>query len=198
MTFDAAFTQFPTLSTRRLCLRALHRADAEALFAIKSDLEVTRQYGQEPHGAPDETRAWIQRRQADYAQRDALFWALALPDDDRLIGGCTYWNFEPGLRCAEIGYELHPAYQGQGLMTEALSAVVAYGFAGLGLHRIEANPLAANLPSQNLLRRLGFTYEGTLRERVFFRGHFYDQLYFGLLEGEWGVDATSAIPALPD
>lgn len=185
MTIDSAFTEFPTLTTERLCLRALLATDAQALFAIKGDLDVTRQYGQEPHGSPDETLAWIRRRQADYAQRDALFWALTLRGDDRLIGGCTFWNFEPGFRCAEMGYELHPAHQRQGLMTETVSAVVAFGFRDLGLHRIEANPLADHVASQNLLRRLDFTLEGTLRERVFFRGRFIDQLYFGLLEAEW-------------
>jgi RimJ/RimL family protein N-acetyltransferase len=55
----------------------------------------------------------------------------------------------------------------------------------MGLHRIEACPLAFNTPSINLLRKLGFTYEGTLRQRHFFRGEYHDMLYFGLLAEEW-------------
>jgi ribosomal-protein-alanine N-acetyltransferase len=50
------------------------------------------------------------------------------------------------------------------------------------LHRIEALPLAENAPSKSLLLKLGFTYEGNLRQRLFFRGQFKDQLYFGLLK----------------
>ena len=70
-------------------------------------------------------------------------------------------------------------------MIEAISAILNYGFTELGLHRIEANPLAGNRASRNLLLKLGFTYEGNLRQRIFFRDHFEDQNYFGLLKDEW-------------
>jgi ribosomal-protein-alanine N-acetyltransferase len=63
--------------------------------------------------------------------------------------------------------------------------VVAYGLTELALHRIEACPLAGNSASRRLLLKLGFTCEGNLRQRAFFRGHFEDQLYFGLLKDEW-------------
>jgi len=70
-------------------------------------------------------------------------------------------------------------------MVEAVSAVLIWGFNELKLHRVEANPLAKNIPSRSLLLKLGFTYEGNLRERIYFRGHFEDQLYFGLLKEIW-------------
>jgi RimJ/RimL family protein N-acetyltransferase len=70
-------------------------------------------------------------------------------------------------------------------MAEATSAILTYGFTELELHRVEANPLARNESSRSLLLKLGFTYEGNLRERIFFRGHFEDQHYFGLLRDEW-------------
>ncbi len=70
-------------------------------------------------------------------------------------------------------------------MAESVSAILSYGFAELGFHRAEANPLAGNESSRGLLLKLGFTYEGRLRQRVFFRGHFIDQDYFGLLKDDW-------------
>lgn len=190
MTVEAVFTRFPTLATARLNLRPVQPADAEAIFAFKSDLEVTRHYGQEPHRSLSDTQAWIERLRASYEQRDALAWCLALKTGDPVlsaaaIGVCLFWNFEPGFHCAEIGYELNPAYGRQGLMAEALAAVIACGFNELGLHRIEANPLAENTASQKLLLKLGFAYEGNLRQRCFFRGQFMDQLYFGLLRADW-------------
>lgn len=185
MTVDSAFKTFPILETHRLRLRPVLESDAQALFAIKSDLDVTRQYGQEPHQAVEDTLRWILRLQADYEMRVALFWAITLKGDDAVIGAGGFWNFDPGFHCAEIGYELHPADQGQGIMTEALSAVLAFGFNELGLHRIEANPLADNAASRGLLFKLGFTFEGNLRQRVYFRGRFRDQYYFGFLKEEW-------------
>ena len=185
MTIDAAFTHFPSLTTARLHLRQIQPADAAALFAVKSDLEVTSSYGQEPHQSVDDTLGWIQRLQASYERREDFAWGITLKGEDVVIGACTLWNFDSSLRCAEIGYELHPAYQGQGIMAGAVSAILTYGFGALGLHRIEANPLAGNPASRSLLLKLGFTYEGTLRQRHFFRGQFEDQLYFGLLKEEW-------------
>ena len=70
-------------------------------------------------------------------------------------------------------------------MTEAMSAIVTFGFSELGLHRIEAVIDIENDRSKNLLMRLGFTYEGNLRQRYFFRDQFLDEYYYGLLKDEW-------------
>ncbi len=185
MTIDAAFSNFPVLPTRRLLLRQIQEADAGALFVFKSDALVTSSYGQEPHQSQEDSLALIRRLQADYDRRDVLFWCLTLKDQDQMIGECTFWNFDAGFQCAEIGYELHPAYWQQGIMAEALSAVLDYGFNEIGLHRVEAVPLAVNQPSHAILLKLGFSYEGNLRQRHFFRGRFEDQLYFGLLKEDW-------------
>lgn len=185
MTLDGAFTHSATLVTNRLCLRQIQMVDAEALFAVKSDPEVTGHYGQEPHRSMDETQAWVQRCLGDYERHEAMVWAITLKDEGRAIGECCFWNFDPNFHYAELGYELHPAYWHNGIMTEALTAVLTYGFVDLGLHRIEADPLAVNRPSQELLLKLGFKHEGTLRQRHFFRDQYYDMLYFGLLREEW-------------
>jgi ribosomal-protein-alanine N-acetyltransferase len=185
MTLDDAFSNLPVITTERLCIRQMNMGDAEAVFAFKSDPEVTRRYGQEPHRSIDETRTWLQRRMVDYERRDAIFWVLALKEDDNPLGECCLWNFDTGFHCAEIGYELHSSYWQKGIMAEALSAILTYGFVNIGLHRIEANPLVTNEASQRLLLKLGFTREGILRERHFFHDKYLDQMYFGLLEEEW-------------
>ena len=58
------------------------------------------------------------------------------------------------------------------IMTEAMSAILTFGFSELGLHRVEAVIDIANERSKNLLLKLGFTYEGNLRQRFPFRGQF--------------------------
>lgn len=185
MTIDSAFTDFPSLTTERLHLRRIQPGDADGLYALKSDPDVTSRYGQEPHASPADTLAWIERTKGYYDRREALMWGLELKGREGLIGACPFWNFGPGFHSAEIGYELHPDHWGQGLMSEALTAIFTFGFDELGLHRIEACPYAGNIPSINLLRKLGFTYEGTLRQRHLFRGEYQDMLYFGLLADEW-------------
>src|SRR5689334_10370440 len=169
MTIDAVFTHFPILTTDRLILREVRPTDAEALFAIKSDPQVTAAYGQEPHQTLDETHTLLQQIQDLYNRRRAMLWGITLKGEDIVIGSCTFWNFSPDLRCAETGYELHRAYWRQGITAEAVSAVLTLGFTELELHRIEAVVDASNAPSRNLLLKLGFTFEGSLRERAFFR-----------------------------
>lgn len=185
MSIDAAFTHFPSLTTNRLHLRQVQPTDAEALFAIRSDPEAMEFFGQEPHQSLDDTRALIQRLQAHYDQREAILWVITLKGDDTVIGSCTFFAFGPDFRYAETGYELHRAYWRQGIMAEAMSAVLTYGFTELGFHRIEADVAPENTRSKGLLLKLGFTYEGNLRERYFFRGQFEDEHYFGLLKHEW-------------
>jgi ribosomal-protein-alanine N-acetyltransferase len=185
MTIDAAFTQFPLLSTERLLLRPIQPADAEALFAILSDEAAMQFYGHAPHRTPDETHALIQEVQARYARRESIRWGVTRRGEDDLIGSCSLHHFDEGFHCAEIGYELARAWWGQGIAFEAVAAVLTYGFEEMGLHRIEAIIDIANERSKALLLKLGFTYEGNLRQRYAFAGRFEDEYYFGLLRDEW-------------
>jgi ribosomal-protein-alanine N-acetyltransferase len=70
-------------------------------------------------------------------------------------------------------------------MAEAVAVAVRFGFLRLRLHRIEANVTAGNAASAGLLKRLGFTLEGTWRDKVYARGQFHDLWQFGLLENEY-------------
>ncbi len=191
MTLDGAVARSGALATDRLSLRKAQVSDAEALFAVRSEPAVTRQYGQEPDRSVDDSLKWIQNGLDNCARHEAMTWAITLKGKDTAIGECCIWNIDRVHRCAEIGYELHPAYWRKGIMTEALTAILAYGFGELGLHRMEANPLASNIASQGLLLKLGFKREGTLRQRHFFHDRFDDQIYFGLLEDEWAARPTA-------
>ena len=185
MTIDTAFTRFPSLATNRLHLRQIQPEDAEALFATFSDEEAMQFYGHEPHRSLDETCRSIEQTQTRYARREAIRWGITLKGEDRVIGSCSFHHFDAGFHRAETGYELNRAFWSRGLMTEALSAILTYGFTELGLHRVEAIIDMANEPSKKLLLKLGFTYEGNLRQRYVFRDRFEDEHYFGLLQDEW-------------
>ena len=166
-------------------------SDVGAMFAIKSDPIVTEAYGTEPHRSVEETQKWVEGIQLKApGRRDALFWVFVPKGEERAIGSCCYWHFDWGSRCAELGYELHRSYWGKGIMTEVLAPVLAYGFDDILLNRVEACPLAENAASNALLLKLGFKHEGSLRQRVFFRGQFVDQYYYSLLKSEWSSKAT--------
>ena len=185
MTIDAAFTHFPSITTKRLLLQHILPGDAEALFAILSDEEAMEFYGNELHQSLDDTKELIKQIEARYARKEALRWGITLHGQGRLIGSCSLFHFDVGFNRAETGYELNRAFWGKGIMTEAMSAILTFGFSELELHRVEAIIDIANERSKGLLLKLGFTYEGNLRQRFPFRGHFEDEHYFGLLKDEW-------------
>ncbi len=184
MTIDAAFTTFPMLTTQRLRLREIRPDDAEAIFAIYSDEEAMRYYN-ETFQSLAEAEAYILLRRDDYARHREIRWGITREGDDRIIGSCGLHHFDEEYHRAETGYILNRADWGRGIMTEALSAVLTCGFTQMALHRIEAVIDIANERSKNLLLKLGFQYEGNLRQRFLFRGSFEDEFYFGLLHDEW-------------
>lgn len=182
---EAAFTTFPIFTTERLRLRRLRAEDVKDVYAILSDEEVMRYLGMERHQSLEESRLNIEQAHARYARREAIRWAVTLKGEDRVLGSCSLHHFGPGYRRAEVGYDLHRAYWGKGIMSEAVSAILAYAFTDLNLHRVEAIIDIANEASKNLLLKLGFSYEGNLRQRYPFRDRFDDEHYFGLLKHEW-------------
>jgi [ribosomal protein S5]-alanine N-acetyltransferase len=185
LSIDAAFTDFPTLTTERLLLRKIQMEDAETLFAIFSDEEVMKLQGDPPHVSLDDTQSSIERIQIRYHNREGIRWGITLQGQDTVIGTGSFHSLNEAHHYVEVGYNLNRAYWGQGIMTEALSAVLTYGFTEMEMHRIEARIDISNERSKSLLERLGFTYEGNLRQRFFFNGQFEDDHYFGLLKDEW-------------
>jgi [ribosomal protein S5]-alanine N-acetyltransferase len=187
MTLDEAFARFPCLETPRLVLREIQPADADALFTTFSDEQVMAFYGHLPHRTVDDSRALIRQLQEWYARREGIRWGITCRQDDgdEVIGSCGFYSFDEGHHRAETGYELRRACWRQGIMREALGAILTFAFDSLALNRVEAVVDDVNEPSKALLRTLGFTHEGTLRQRFYFRDRYWDEHYFGLVCGEW-------------
>jgi ribosomal-protein-alanine N-acetyltransferase len=103
--------------------------------------------------------------------------------------GLHYYTKEN--RRAEMGYDMLKEHWGMGLMTEAVEAILCYGFEELGLNRIEATTDSENAASNRVLERTGFTLEGRLRERHIYKDKIHDELFFGLLAMEWKKSVQS-------
>jgi ribosomal-protein-serine acetyltransferase len=88
-------------------------------------------------------------------------------------------------RRVEVGYWLAQSFRGKGIMTEACRAVVTHALGELDLHRVEILCAAGNAKSAAIPRRLGFTFEGILRERQRLNGQFHDMLLFSMLQRDW-------------
>ncbi|MGE3147897.1 MAG: GNAT family N-acetyltransferase [Pseudorhodoplanes sp.] len=168
----------PTLTTRRLTLRAPTAKDAEAFRAILCVPEVTR-YSNWPD-APDKTQGarFMTAMAKLHPSGKGCGWIIEVRASKRLIGAIRYNRFDKQAHAGEIGYELHPHFWGKGLMSEALAAIVDYGHDTLLLNRIEAWTLAGNPASDRVLEKTGFRYEGTLRGKMRFKGAYHDLRIF--------------------
>lgn len=88
---------------------------------------------------------------------------FSVRENNRLIGGCGFNDFELGAHKAEIGYWIARPWWGQGIMKLAVGAIVDLGFRELGLERITATIFENNHQSARVLEKSGFIFEGHLR-----------------------------------
>ena len=103
-----------------------------------------------------------------------VYWGITLKVDDSLIGTICLWNISRENYRSELGYELMPKYQGQGLMQEAFIRVVDFAFNTLGFHTLEANVNPRNKRSIKLLEKNEFVREAYFKENYFYEGEFLD------------------------
>lgn len=184
----AAFAVFPVLDTERLVLRAIEPADAPAIFAIMADPEVVRYFGRAPMVDVAEAEARVASIREDFAHQSGIRWALTLRTTGELVGTCGFWRFAKEHYRAEIGYELGRRWWGQGLMPEAVGAVLRCGFGTLGLHSVEAQIAPENNGSRRVLEKQGFVQEAYFRENYYepSLGRFTDTVIFSLLGRDFG------------
>ncbi len=117
-----------------------------------------------------------------------LYFQLIEKDGDRLIGWCGYHTWYTVHDRAEIGYGLiSKQYMRKGIMKEALSSVIEYGFDEMNLHRIEAFASPTNLPSIKLLESHNFQKEGVLKEHYLKDGVYEDSSVYGLIRSDSNI-----------
>jgi len=160
----AAFPTFPELETPRLRLREITADDAGWYLAHFSRPEIVRGQGFPPPADLGAARGELRAYVLDlFARRAGFRWGIALRGRQDLIGSLGFYRWLDTPRPqAEIGYDLDPEWWGRGIMTEALGAVLDFGFGRMCLQRVEALVMTDNERSCRLLERLGFAREATL------------------------------------
>jgi ribosomal-protein-alanine N-acetyltransferase len=147
----ASLSPPPALGTPRLVLRGVSNGDVDALFELRSNAAVNTYLERPKTPSREDVRTFVEA-----LLREALtYWVIVTRDGDALIGTICLMNFSTADARAEIGFELHPDFQGKGLMTEALSEVLRLAFAS-GVRVIEAWAHKENASSRKLLETRGF------------------------------------------
>ena len=125
------------------------------------------------------------------AERDeVLEWHISL--SGKLCGAIRLNKIDLDNHKASIGYYISESCQGQGLATSSVRAVLAYCFDKLGLNRIELQCGSENLASQQVAKRLGFTWEGMLHQAELIDGAYIDLFVYGLLREDFRLRVAAA------
>ncbi|GAA0730494.1 GNAT family N-acetyltransferase [Dactylosporangium roseum] len=171
--------------TERLVLRPFTADDLADLRALTGDPEVVRYLYWEVHDE-EQTREGLRRRMGQSELAEEGQWlVLAMDLDGKVIGQVVLKWTSMEHRQGELGFVLHPAYQGKGYAREASEAVLRLGFEDLGLHRITGACDTRNVPSWQLMSRLGMRREAHFVEDEWFKGAFGDQYIYAMLDREW-------------
>ncbi len=174
------------LESKRLYYRPLKQEDACDLYEIYSQQEAVRWLSVPRHIDVEETLEGIRACELECrTSHQPMPFVLIEKRFEKLIGTIDFHHLSSP-HSMEIGYLLHPSYWHLGLMSEALTCILDYGFEKMDLHRINAVCALQNTASIALLEKKGFHREGTYPKTMLLGdGRYHVMLLFSLMREEW-------------
>lgn len=188
MQFEREAAPPVAIRTERLDLAPLTGDDAPRVYEYRALPEVARYQAWVPTSL-DEVRRFTERLHSVRFDTPGTWYqfGMRLRGSGLLVGdlGVNFPAGEP--RQAEMGFTLAPEHQRQGYATEAVRAVLGHLFGVLGKHRVFASVDPRNAASVALLRRVGMRQEAHLRQSLWLKGEWVDDLVFAILKSEWAA-----------
>jgi ribosomal-protein-serine acetyltransferase len=174
-----------------ITLRLLNETDADNLFQL---IDHSRDHLREWLAWIDGTKTvhdskqFIQACMKIHEKRQGL--TLGIYFHDKLAGVIGFNTIDWTNRIGVIGYWLGSSFQGEGIMTRAVTGLIDYGFHQLGLNRMEIRAAFENVKSRAIPERLGFMQEGQIRQGEWLYDHYVDLVVYGMLASEWDFDRS--------
>ena len=172
---------FPALITERFLLQQVLPEDQQFIFEGLSHPEITRFYGvqYDSFAATKKQMEWYEKI---YQEGTGVPWKIVDKISREKIGVVAFYFFKPEHKKAEIGFWIFPEYWNKGIVTEVLKTVIKHCQQEIGIHRLEASVEDGNLSSR-VLEKLGFAFEGRMKECEIKNGRFIDILIYALIAG---------------
>jgi RimJ/RimL family protein N-acetyltransferase len=175
------------LETDRLVLRPYRDGDLEAFYAMQSDVETARWLYNEPRTF-DETRTLLGLKIAGAQFTVEGKWlsvAVIERETGEFVGDVSMRWVSELHKTGELGFMFERAHHGRGYATEAARRVLAFGFEGMGFHRVIGRAEARNTASVRVLEKLGMRREALLVENEWVKGEWQSEVVYAMLEHEW-------------
>ena len=157
-----------SVTTDRLILRQLKMDDDNEIFFLRSDERILKYLDIPAAVTIEDARKFIEKINYGINNNECTYWGIALKDQNKLIGTICIWNISMDRTTADIGYVLHPDFQGKGLMQEAIAKIIDYGFEIMKLKSIDADVDPYNSKSIQLLERNGFVLTKQFEKTVIY------------------------------
>lgn len=180
------FTTFPILTTPRLVLRGFTPGDAADFLSFHGDPEVQKFDSDSPLKDLAEAAEILAKIEQEFTSRKSINWGIVWKEENRVIGHLGLYFADRRYDSGDLGYTLARPYWRRGIATEAIGALLRFGFETLRLHRINVDTRMDNLASVGLMAKLGFTPEGVRRECIRNEdGSYQNWGLFGMLAEEY-------------
>jgi ribosomal-protein-alanine N-acetyltransferase len=182
---ESLLPNLPEIVSERLILRRMTMDDAGDVFDYARDPEVARFTIWDAHRTIQDTEAFIASVIEGYARRDVATWGVVHRAEGRLIGTCGYNGWNRVHSRAELGYAFGRGYWNRGLATEAVQALIGFGFTRVNFNRIEAFCVPENVASARVMEKAGMVYEGLLRQSYLVKGVYRDLKIYSILREDY-------------
>ena len=140
-------------------MRTMTGDDADFIFDLLNSPGWLEYIGDRGISSLDQARDYLTSKVIpDYENSGFGFYVVERLGDETRVGNCGLIH-RPGLEHVDLGYSLITAYEGRGYAFEAAKALMEYGFEVIGLQIIQAITTEANMRSQNLLNKLGMSFQ---------------------------------------
>ena len=180
------FGNLPELETLRLVIRQFKVTDAKDLYEYCSDDDVTKYLPFDTYKSIDDAYKRIDFVTKNYTElNNPINWAIEYKKEGKVIGSIDYVSWDITNKSGRIGYLLNQKYWNKGIMTEALSEVIKFGFEKMNLNRIEIRCDERNVGSYKVMEKNNLKYEGTLRQKLYTKGEFVNIKYYSILKDEY-------------
>lgn len=126
---------------------------------------------------------FIHQAQDDYIHGRSIVCAMLFHGE--LVGNICFKSIDRESKSVEIGYWLSQTFQGRGIVTKSVSALVDYAFTRLDMETIEIFAAVENRRSLHVCERLGFTFEHVINQAEVLHGRSVDHVAYALTISQW-------------
>ncbi|MFA5805745.1 MAG: GNAT family protein [Melioribacteraceae bacterium] len=182
---NKGLTEIPIIETERLILRKITVDDVNDIFEYASIPDVTIFVLWATHKTKLDSINFVKFADEQFNNNISLIWGIVIKSEKKLIGSIELRGWNTIHKCGDVGYTISKKYWNKGYVSEAMKAVIKFGFEILHLNRIEAHCEEENIGSWKVIVKCGMKYEGTLREKVFIKERFRSMKMYSILKKEW-------------